>query len=74
MATWFYALSRDPLLLKAEGGWRTLAMVERYAHLMPPEMVHRIAGVWGATHPRLGRLPIRAIAVHRPRATNEKTS
>jgi integrase len=34
-ATWHYALHRDPLLLKQEGGWSTLALVERYAKLMP---------------------------------------
>jgi integrase len=34
-ASWHYALNRDLLLLKAEGGWETLSMVERYAHLIP---------------------------------------
>jgi len=34
-ATWHYAVYKDLLKLKAEGGWRTLNMVERYAHLMP---------------------------------------
>lgn len=56
-ATWFYALTKDPLLLKAEGGWATLAMVERYAHLMPSGLAGEIGGVWGASHPRIGALP-----------------
>jgi integrase len=34
-ATWHYALHRDLLALKAEGGWATVTMVERYAKLMP---------------------------------------
>ncbi len=56
-ATWFYALTKDPLLLKAEGGWATLAMVERYAHLMPSALAGEIRSVWGASHPRIGALP-----------------
>ena len=56
-ATWFYALTKDPLLLKAEGGWATLAMVERYAHLMPSGLAGEIRSVWGASHPRIGALP-----------------
>jgi len=51
-ATWFYALSKDMLLLKDEGGWRTLSMVERYAHLMPSSMGPQIKRVWGGQHPR----------------------
>jgi integrase len=34
-ATWHYALRRDLLLLKTEGGWATTLLAERYAHLMP---------------------------------------
>lgn len=34
-ATWHYALHRDPMLLKHEGGWASLNLVERYAHLIP---------------------------------------
>jgi integrase len=34
-ASWFYALHRDPLKLKLEGGWASLSQVERYAHLCP---------------------------------------
>ncbi len=56
-ASWFYALTKDTLLLKAEGGWQSVAMVERYAHLMPSALVPAIASVWGASHPRVGVLP-----------------
>lgn len=35
-ASWHYAMHRDPLRLKHDGGWSGVAMVERYAHLMPP--------------------------------------
>jgi len=34
-ATWHYALHKDLLRLKQEGGWSSLSLVERYAHLMP---------------------------------------
>lgn len=56
-ASWFYAVSKDPMLLKAEGGWKSLDMVERYAHLMPSDLVPAITTVWGASHPKLGVLP-----------------
>lgn len=34
-ATWHYALNRDLLALKVAGGWSSVTLVERYAHLMP---------------------------------------
>lgn len=34
-ATWHYALHKDLLALKEAGGWSSVALVERYAHLMP---------------------------------------
>jgi integrase len=34
-ASWHYALHRDLLRLKADGGWSSVTLVERYAHLMP---------------------------------------
>lgn len=57
-ASWFYALTKDLLLLKAEGGWKTLSMVERYSHLMPSDMAPEISLVWGASHPKIGVLPV----------------
>lgn len=34
-ASWHYAAHRDLLKLMAEGGWASVAMVTRYAHLLP---------------------------------------
>jgi integrase len=34
-ASWHYALHKDLLRLKAEGGWSSVTLVERYAHLLP---------------------------------------
>ena len=34
-ASWHYSLHRDLLALKIEGGWSAVALVERYAHLLP---------------------------------------
>lgn len=34
-ATWHYALKCDLLRLKQDGGWGSVALVDRYAHLMP---------------------------------------
>lgn len=59
-ASWFYAATKDLLLLQDEGGWASTAMVQRYAHLMPADMAPEIATVWGASHPRIGALPVRA--------------
>ena len=42
-ASWHYACHRDPLLLRHEGGWSTISMVERYTHLAPASMARQIA-------------------------------
>ena len=34
-ASWHYALHKDLLRLKQEGGWSSVGLVERYAHLLP---------------------------------------
>lgn len=52
-ATWFYAVTKDPLLLKHEGGWQSLPMVERYAHLAPADIAATVRLVWGDRHPRI---------------------
>lgn len=41
-ATWHYAANRDLLGLQKLGGWKTLAMVQRYAHVNVGELVHAI--------------------------------
>lgn len=51
-ATWFYGLSRDVMLLKHEGGWKSLRMVERYTHLLPAEFRDQVVALWGH-HPAI---------------------
>ena len=46
-ASWHYAVHQDLMLLKHEGGWSSVALVERYAHLMPAGQVDAIRAVWG---------------------------
>lgn len=46
-ATWHYSLYKDLLRLKAEGGWSSVTLVERYAHLMPVGHEAGIRSVWG---------------------------
>lgn len=46
-ASWHYALYRDLLLLKTEGGWATTSQVERYAHLLPGGQEAAILQFWG---------------------------
>jgi integrase len=46
-ATWHYALHRDPIKLKEEGGWAKLDLVTRYAHLMPGGHVEAIRDFLG---------------------------
>lgn len=45
-ATWHYAMHRDLLRLKVEGGWSSIELVERYAHLMPGERQAEIEAIW----------------------------
>ena len=45
-ASWHYALYRDPLRLKLEGGWASLDQVERYVHLMPQGHEEAIRAFW----------------------------
>jgi integrase len=45
-ASWHYALHRDLLALKIEGGWSSVALVERYAHLMPTGLEAEIRAFW----------------------------
>jgi len=45
-ASWHYAVHRDLLALKVEGGWSSVALVERYAHLMPAGREAEIETFW----------------------------
>jgi integrase len=52
-ATWHYAVNKDLLLLKQDGGWSSVDQVERYAHLMPvgyDDDIRRVWGVFGGSH------------------------
>jgi integrase len=46
-ASWHYLLHRDLLRLKADGGWASTLLVERYAHIMPSGHEKDILGLWG---------------------------
>ena len=43
-ASWHYVLYKDLLRLRVEGGWASVALVERYAHLMPDHHAEAIKG------------------------------
>lgn len=60
-ASWFYASSKDILLLKAEGGWKTLSQVERYAHLVPQRYLPGIRDMWGGYHPAIRAESVQSI-------------
>lgn len=52
-ASWHYALHRDLLMLKQEGGWSSVALVERYAHLMNEghqDAIRRFLGLPHGSH------------------------
>jgi len=46
-ASWHYAVHKDLLLLKHEGGWASVKEVERYAHLVETSQVPLITRFWG---------------------------
>lgn len=48
-ASWHYALHRDLLRLRSDGGWATTLLVERYAHLLPAGEEGAIRSFWGLT-------------------------
>jgi integrase len=53
-ASWHYAEHRDPLMLRRDGGWSSVALVERYAHLAPPGLASAITS-WRASPTRTKR-------------------
>jgi integrase len=54
-ATWHYAKNRDLLALQKLGGWKTLSMVTRYAHVNVGELAHTIEKLpWAETGGKLG--------------------
>lgn len=51
-ASWHYALHRDLLRLQQDGGWSSVTLVARYAHLMPAgqeEPIRRFLGHYNDT-------------------------
>lgn len=46
-ASWHYAAHRDLLRLRTDGGWRTVAMCERYAKLAPEGIGAEALAFWG---------------------------
>lgn len=69
-ASWHYAVFKDLLYLKTEGGWETLSMVERYTHLMPMGHAAQILQFWGYSA-ALGAEPAQEIHT---RITRERES
>ena len=54
-ATWHYAKNRDLLALQRLGGWKTLAMVTRYAHANVGDLAHTIDNLpWSENGGNLG--------------------
>lgn len=51
-ASWRYAVHHDLLRLKDEGGWRSVALVERYAHLAPDGIASAALAFWGVKQPK----------------------
>jgi integrase len=47
-ASWHYGVHKDLLALKVEGGWSSVALVERYAHLMPAGQEGDIRAFWSS--------------------------
>ena len=54
-ATWHYAIHRNLLLLREDGGWADLALPQRYTHLMPEGHEMAIRRFWGMAPVRGGR-------------------
>jgi integrase len=54
-ATWWYALTPDPFALQRAGGWSSVTLVERYAHLMPAGYEDAIRRIWGINSPFAAR-------------------
>lgn len=46
-ASWQYAVHHDLLRLRDEGGWQSVALVERYAHLAPDGIAADALAFWG---------------------------
>jgi integrase len=56
-ASWHYAVHKDPFLLKVEGGWSSVALVEVYAHLLPSGHEEAIKMFWAGPDTLVTRTP-----------------
>ena len=59
-ASWSWAMERDLLRLRDAGGWSSVALVERYAHLLPEGQEAGIRRVWGLA--QIARNPRKSVA------------
>lgn len=48
-ATWHYRANRDLTALMELGGWKSAAMVMRYAHVNTSHLAGSIGEIWGKT-------------------------
>jgi integrase len=62
-ASWHYARHKDTLALMVEGGWSSVTLVERYAHLLP-------AGHVGAIEQFLGLACDQGVTIAAPDCSN----
>jgi integrase len=46
-ASWHYCVNKNLKKLKEDGGWESLEMADRYAHLAPDSMLAEILAFWG---------------------------
>jgi integrase len=60
-ATWHATIHRDPQLLRYEGGWASLTLVDRYAHLAPRTMAKEMAG-WRGNSWHISTPPTSAVS------------
>lgn len=56
-ATWHYAENRDISQLMQLGGWKTPAMVMRYAHINTSHLAASVGKIWGASGAESGEAP-----------------
>jgi len=64
-ASWHYALHKDLLRLKQDGGWSSVELVERYSHLLPAgheDEIRQFLGCDRDVTTSLPRRPVEAIS------------
>ena len=50
-ASWHYAIHKDAMRLRQDGGWSSIQQVERYAKLIPPSLEDAVRHFWGLQPP-----------------------